>query len=248
MSTKAGELHLCDGKTYDTGVLKPGESFPTVQTSVGLANPELVRSRAGQRLGCLPLLYDYNASGAVVWVSELVPCRKRYTAQSARPVADPPLFVRWNRIGDIALGESKMRVEAEYGSVGHGFHVIQRYGNSVQGQYRLHGSDVMVTFQGDLVNDIDFVTRYYRTPTGFGIGSTIPLGPCHNTGGGCEHRWHGFVYYPKWNDSPCHCWVKVGTGARSAIASTRSFLKPWFFIFTHHGRADEFFFSRRYSD
>jgi hypothetical protein len=239
---------LCDGKTYDTGVLKPGASLPTVQTSVGLSNPELVRSRAGQRLGCLPLLFDYNASGAVVWVSQLVPCRKRYAAQAAPPARDPPLFVMWNRIGDIALGESKMRVEAEYGSAGHGFHVIQRYGNSVQGRYRLHDSDVVVTFQRDLVNDIDFVTPYYRTKTGFGIRSAIPPGRCHNRGGGCEHRWHGFVLYPKWKDSPCNCWIKVGTAARSAIASPRNFLKPWFFIFTRHGRAAEIFLSRRYID
>ncbi len=47
--------------------------------------------------------------------------------------SDPPLLVPWNRIRDITLGESKMRVQADYGSEGHGYHVLQRYGNTVQG-------------------------------------------------------------------------------------------------------------------
>ena len=80
------ENNLCNnGKTYDTGTLKPGQAFPTVQTSIGLANPYLVRTRAGQRLGCLPLLFDYNADGATVRVSELVPCQLSYRARSKPP-------------------------------------------------------------------------------------------------------------------------------------------------------------------
>ena len=62
---------------------------------------------------------------------------------------DPALLVPWTRIGDIALGKSKARVQREYGSPGHGFHVIQRYGNALQGFYRLHGSKVVVTFYGE---------------------------------------------------------------------------------------------------
>ncbi len=47
--------------------------------------------------------------------------------------SDPPLLVPWSRIGNIALGESRARVEREYGSEGHGYHVLQRSGNAVQG-------------------------------------------------------------------------------------------------------------------
>jgi len=162
--------------------------------------------------------------------------------------SDPPLLVPWHRVGDISLGETSGRVEAEYGSIGHGFKVIQRWPGSVQGQYELHGTEVMVTFTNHLVNDIDLVTPYYRTASGFGIGSTIPLGPCYPVAGGvCEHRWHGFVFHTKWKDSHCYCWVKVGSVGGLA-PTTRNFLHPWFFIFTRNGRAAEFYFSRSYTD
>jgi hypothetical protein len=162
--------------------------------------------------------------------------------------SDPPVLVPWSRIGDIALGESKTRVQREFGGVGQGYRVIQRYGNTVQGAYRLHGTEVMVTFEGTRVNELDFVTPYYRTESGFGVGSAIPLGGCHKVkSGGCEHRWHGFVLHPKWKDSPCNCWIKVGLGANS-LPVTGTFLMPWFFIFTKHGRVAEFFFSLSYID
>jgi hypothetical protein len=145
--------------------------------------------------------------------------------------SDPPLFVSWSKIGDIGLGEPKMRVESEYGSEGAGFHVLQRYGDHVQGYYRLHGSRVVVTFYGGRVGELAFTTRYYRTKAGFGVGSTIPLGPCHrNVTGQCTHRWHGFVF-DAWNKGvPCDCWVKVGLGAESLPATTANFVKAWFFI------------------
>ncbi|MDE3190303.1 MAG: hypothetical protein KGL94_05725 [Acidobacteriota bacterium] len=162
--------------------------------------------------------------------------------------ADPPVFVPWYRVGDISLGEASAKVEAEYGGIGHGFKVIQRWPGSVQGQYELHGSEVLVTFTNRVVNDIDFVTPYYRTSSGLGIGSTIPLGPCYPVaGGGCEHRWRGFVFYPRWKDSRCNCWVKAG--ALGGLAPTpRNFLHPWFFIFTKNGRAEEIYLSRSYTD
>jgi hypothetical protein len=62
-------------KTYQTGALAPGKAWPSVQTSVGSANPVLVSTTAGRRLGCLPLLFDHNADGAVVRVSTAAPCR-----------------------------------------------------------------------------------------------------------------------------------------------------------------------------
>ncbi len=154
-------------------------------------------------------------------------------------VNDPPVLVPWSSIGYIALGESKTRVEHEYG--------LER--DSPQGYYRLHGSKVFVTFEGGRVTDLNFTTPYYRTRSGFGVGSTIPLGPCHRTAThSCEHRWHGFVF-DAWNrGSLCNCWTKVGLGAGSLPATTTNFLKPWFFIYTTRGRVIRFYFSLRFVD
>jgi hypothetical protein len=166
----------------------------------------------------------------------------------AHSTGDPPLLVPWNRIGNITLGESKTSVEREYGSVGHGFHVIQRYEN-VQGYYRLHGDRVIVTFYGNRVGELEFETPYYRTKTGFGVGSRIPLGPCHRTATNpCEHRWRGFIYNPTLRVRPCNCWVKVGRGAQSLPANAFNFGKPWFIIYLRHGHVAGFYFALKYVD
>jgi hypothetical protein len=163
--------------------------------------------------------------------------------------SDPPLLVPWSRIGDIALSEPKSTVEAEYGSAGHGYHVLQRYGDVVQGYYRLHGSRVIVTFYGNRVGELDFTTPYYRTRDGFGVGSSIPLGPCHRTSTSpCEHRWRGFVFGPRLREQPCSCWVKVGRGAESLPVTGRNFGKPWFFIDIRNGRVRRFYWALRYVD
>lgn len=159
---------------------------------------------------------------------------------------DPPLLVPWSRMGDIALGAPRSDVEHEYGSVGHGFHVVQRYGNAVEGYYRLHGTEVAVTFYGDRVGRIGFGTPYYRTLSGFGVGSTIPLGACHKTATNpCEHRWRGFIYNVRLKEQPCNCWVKVGTGKQSLPFQ---YNKPWFFIYFQHGRVLGFYFALNYVD
>ena len=85
--------------------------------------------------------------------------------------SDPPRLVPWTRIGNITLGERRKRVESEYGSVGTDYYVLQRYGNDVQGYYRLHGRKVAVTFYGGRVGELDFATRYYPTEGGLGVGS-----------------------------------------------------------------------------
>jgi hypothetical protein len=162
---------------------------------------------------------------------------------------DPPLLVPWHRIGGISLNEPKARVEAEYGSVGRGYHVVQRYGNVVDGYYNLHGSPVVVTFYGDRVGELKFATRYYRTVTGFGVGSRIPLGPCHvTTTSRCEHRWHGFVYNPRLREDRCACWVKVGNGALSLTPTVANYEKPWYLIYLRHQRVSDFYFALRYVD
>jgi hypothetical protein len=163
---------------------------------------------------------------------------------------DARILVPWSRIGDIALGDPRTRVEQEHGSAGHGYHVLQRYGNdTVQGYYRLHDSEVLVTFYGDRVGELEFETPYYRTKSGFGVGSTIPLGPCHRTATNqCERRWHGFVYNIRLREDPCNCWVKVGRGVRSLPATVANFGKPWFIIYLRHGRVASLYFALKYVD
>jgi hypothetical protein len=153
--------------------------------------------------------------------------------------SDPPILVLWSRIGEISLGGYngyKDEVEAEYGPE-------PRYG------YRLHGSRVFVAFDRGQVSAIRFSTPYYRTKNGFGVGSRIPLGPCHATSTNrCEHRWHEFVWNAWVREKPCSCWVKVGRGTRSLPATVDNFLKPWFFVYVDHGRVSGFYFALKFVD
>jgi hypothetical protein len=170
-------------------------------------------------------------------------------ASSSPGRSDPPILLPWHKIGDIALGESRARVETEYGPVGHGYHVLQRYRDTVQGYYRLHRSQMIVTFYGSRVGELDFSTPYYRTKSGFGVGSTIPLGPCHRTATNrCEHLWHGFIWNGWVKDKPCGCWTKVGLGKQSLPPTGANFLKPWFFIYIRHGRVSEVYFALKFVD
>ena len=139
--------------------------------------------------------------------------------------SDPPVFVPWGRIGDIALGGFKEEVEAGYGSE-------PRYG------YRLHGSRVVVDYDRGRVSAIRFSTPYYRARNGFGVGSRIPPG----------RYWHGFVWNAWTREKPCSCWVKVGRGPRSLPATTWNFLKPWFFIDVRRGRVSGFYFALKFVD
>ena len=155
-------------------------------------------------------------------------------------------------MGDISLGESRAKVQAEYGTEGHGYHVTQRYGSAagiaVEGYYHLHGY-VVVIFDGDQVERVRFASPYYRTNDGFGVGSRIPLGPCHQTAtNSCEHRWHGFIWNAFKREGACNCWVKVGDGTKSLAASADNFLKPWYFVFTNRGRVVGFDFDLRFVD
>jgi hypothetical protein len=164
------------------------------------------------------------------------------TGSVSSSAADPPVLVPWNRVGGISLGESSTAVYRSYGKAN--FHRLQRWG-----YLHLHASRVLVTFYGGRVGEIGFTSAYYRTSGGFGVGSVIPLGPCYRTATrNCEHRWHGFLYN-EWNKgTPCNCWVKVGTHPTSLAVSVSNFEKPWFFIYTKHGRATYFYFALRYVD
>src|SRR5204863_126703 len=100
------------------------------------------------------------------------------------------------------------------------------------------------SFERGRVTEVRFSTPYYRTKNGFGVGSRIPLGPCHRTMGyRCLHLWHGFMWNLRLRENPCSCWVKVGRGTRSLPATGDNFLKPWFFIYVDHGRVSRFYFA-----
>ena len=150
--------------------------------------------------------------------------------------ADPPVLVPWHRIGDIALGGSKERV-------------LREYGKQPDLGYRLHGGTVQVGFDRGRVSSIWFSSSYYRTKTGFGVGSRVPLGSCHRTPARrCERRWHGFVWNEWVREKPCGCWMKVGRRARSLPVTFKNFLKPWFFINVRRGRISSFYFASRFVD
>jgi hypothetical protein len=149
---------------------------------------------------------------------------------------DPPVLVPWHRIGDIALGAPTERV-------------LREYGTQPDLGYRLHGGRIQVAFDGGRVAGIWFSTPYYRTKAGFGVGSRIPLGPCHRTKASrCEHRWHGFVWNAWVREKPCNCWVKVGVGSRPLAATANNFLKPWFFIDVRRRRISSFYFASKFVD
>jgi hypothetical protein len=152
-------------------------------------------------------------------------------------------------MGNISLGEPRARVAAEYGSAGRGYHVLVANQGVVQGYYRLHGDRVEVDFQDGRVNAISFSTPYYRTKSDFGVGSRIPMGPCHRTGKSrCEHRWHGFIWGAWVREKPCECWVKVGNGAKSLPATIENFLKPWSIIYARDERVTGFYLTWKFVD
>ena len=137
---------------------------------------------------------------------------------------------------------------AEYGGLGHGYHPLGPADGS-DGYYRVHGSKVEVDFRNRRVDNILFSTRYYRTKSGFGVGSRIPLGPCVRTWTHrCGHRWHGFVWNEVYKEQVCGCWVKVGRGKTSLRPSTATFERRWILIFVSHGRVTGFYLSLHFVD
>ncbi len=221
----------------------------------------MLGSQLAFRLSCTPLVAV--ALAAALWLSGCSSNNRhnsssgtghtRSSSEGRKPkTVQPPLLVAWHQVGDISLGEPRERVEREYGSTGSGLHVIQRYSGAVQGWYKgLGGSQVIVTFYGRRVGEIDLGSRSYRTKRGFGVGSRIPLGPCHERTialSACEHRWHGFVWNAWAKATVCGCWTKVGMGRKSLPARVESFEKPWFIIYVRHGRVAEFDFDLKYID
>jgi hypothetical protein len=149
------------------------------------------------------------------------------------------LLVPWTRIGDITLGETLKQLHSEYGAEG-------PYG------YQLHGGTVDVEANMPPLNHVNwiyFTTRYYRTKSGFGIGSKIPFGACVKTWTHtCGHRWHGFVWNEVYKAQGCGCWAKVGTGATSLRPSVSNFGKPWVTLYIKHGLVTAILLSSKYVD
>jgi hypothetical protein len=155
--------------------------------------------------------------------------------------------VPWTKVGSIALGEPRAQVARDYAT--HRYHVSARYAGGTQGYYVLHGGRVEVDYVDARVNEIHFTTPYFRTAGGFGVGSSISLGPCHRThASACEHWWHGFVWDAWVRDKPCSCWTKVGTGAHSLPATGANFLKPWTFLYARRGRVTSIGLAWRFVD
>jgi len=227
-----------------SGKLRPGLRFKGGQRGRCFLAEETARSAVsclypslGRNDACFPQRRPWQRGDLAA--CSFGPGSTTFTRWVITQGSDPPIFVPWSRIGNISLGDyhsAKVEVEAEYGPE-------PRYG------YRLHGSRVDVTFDRGRVSAIRFSTPYYRTKSGFGVGSRIPLGPCHRTSTNrCEHRWHGFVWNAWVREKPCSCWVKVGRGPRSLPATVHNFLKPWFFIEVHRGRVSAFYFALRFVD
>jgi hypothetical protein len=154
-------------------------------------------------------------------------------------------LVPWQRVGDISLGEPRSQVVAEYG------HRRGYYGHKpgVEGYYRLHGSKVEVDFSNGRVDNILFATPYYRTKSGFGVGSKIPFGSCVKTWTHrCGHRWHGFVWNEVYKEQVCGCWTKVGTGKQSLRPSVATYGRRWVLIYVRHGRVTGFYLARHFVD
>jgi hypothetical protein len=72
---------LCVRHHYYPAALKRGQEFSDLETYVNQLNVELITTRSGRRLGCIPLYFDYRAAGYVLRVSDAVPCSKTYPAR-----------------------------------------------------------------------------------------------------------------------------------------------------------------------
>ncbi len=105
-------------------------------------------------------------------------------------VNDPPRIVGWRLIGNAGLGMSRERVEYVYG---HRVPDRRTYPYDLS-TYQVHGGKLLINYTRGLVDGVSTDSLYYRTKDGIGVGTRIPLGPCHRTKSRpCERRWKGFV-------------------------------------------------------
>jgi hypothetical protein len=99
------------------------------------------------------------------------------------------------------------------------------------------------------VTAIRFSTPYYRTMSGFGVRSRIPLGPCHRASPRPLRAPLAWVRLERAGaGNAVQLLGQVGRGPRSLPATSRNFLKPWFFIDVHQDRASGFYFALTFID
>jgi hypothetical protein len=99
--------------------------------------------------------------------------------------ADPPRLVLWHMVGNAGLGMTETRIKYSYDQPTHAY-------TDNGFDYRIYQGrgEIGVAYDrsGHLVW-VDTSSPAYRTPDDFGVGSRIPLGPCHKVKGKCEYRW-----------------------------------------------------------
>ena len=212
------------------GRLRPGLRFKGAQRGRCFLADDTVRSAVscllpsyGREPACFPRRRPWRRGELAA--CSFGPGSRTYTRWVITEGSDPPVLALWGKVGGISLGEFKAEVEADYGP-------------EPANGYRLHGGRVVVGYDKGQVSAIRVSTRYYRTKSGFGVGSPTPPG----------RHWHGFVWNAWVREKPCSCWVKVGGGPRSLPATTDNFLKPWFFIDVRHGRVSGFYFALKFVD
>lgn len=139
----------------------------------------------------------------------------------AAPSADPARIVPWHMIGNIGIGMSQTRVEYGYGQG-----TISHIGGLPYETWAVAGGRLQAGFQNGHVWYVETTSRRYSTTSGLGVGSRIPLGPCHRTARGCEYRWNGFTYEPqdrRWVRLARHdgrlveAWLEIGRGTVSRV-------------------------------
>lgn len=108
------------------------------------------------------------------------------TSARATPIDSARLLPRispWHAIGGIGIGMIRSAVEYRYGTAPSEGTVLV---------YKVPKGVLYVQYHHSRVTDLETNSPYFRTSDGLGVGSTIPLGPCHRVGNGCRYLWSGF--------------------------------------------------------
>ncbi|CAN5833697.1 hypothetical protein BH18ACT13_BH18ACT13_12560 [soil metagenome] len=132
-----------------------------------------------------------KSAGSLTAAASLVAALALVGNAPSSPRSDSPRIVPWKAIGNVWLGSSRLRVEYVYGVRS----VRPRKPPEVYyARYRLHGGELRVGYTGESVTYVNTTSPYYRTKSGLGVGTKIPLGRCHRTEARrCEYRWNGFT-------------------------------------------------------
>lgn len=149
---------------------------------------------------------------------------------------DSPTLVFHQAIGDVRLGTARSAVEKKYGSGSvrtfrNYFPIGTKYARRVLTRvtYRLHGGELVVDYVGGQARVVHTTSSYYRTRSGVGVGTRIPLGRCHwrnftvtteqgkQTYRQCDHRWGDFV----WEGDCGDAWLAGNRRVLTALFTSR---------------------------